>query len=332
MESIAAALDAYVALAGVIDAYDTRCTAAASFYHDCIPIMKAQVLDRARQQEQLLQEVVERTRGPEGLAKLHGNAKEMWVAANSLNDELKGIHNTASSLQKTQELLARDQPGETTATPLIGQVEAAISFLDTRKKLWMEVAAWTRVQHAFSAATLLTRDVKLALLENALSNLDAAILVWEKKPLATSALDTTGASEAEQALSRRLRKVHRAWQSAMHVLPKVVSATFPGRHRLLLKTELSGLRAALDDSKRSIDQVLCIGEPEETIPTTNTAYQPSASEIEQATNLEVTSFYHAYHVVDCSCVSSNLETAHIDWFRTAAHTLLCRNCAMDNQV
>ena len=293
MESLTAALDAYVALAGVINAYDTRCTSAAGFYHNCIPVMKAQVLDRARQQEQLLQEVVERARGPSGLAKLDGSANEMWATANSLHDELKAIHDTASSLQKTQELLARDQPEAATATPLIGQVEAAISFLETRKNLWIEVAAWTRVQHAFSAANLLTRDVKLVLLENALENLDAAIQVWEAKPVATDVLDVAGASKAEQALSQSLRKVHRAWESVMHVLPKVISATFPARHRLLLKTELLGLRAALDDSKHSIDQVLCIGEPvvKEPQPTTTTSGHPPSVELILVPGLEVTTAY-----------------------------------------
>lgn len=278
VESLTAALDAYMALAGVINAYDIRCKAAAQFYRECIPAMKAQVLDRARDQERLLREVMARARGPEGLANVKGTAQDMWVAADSLHGELKRIHHSASSLQKTQELLARDQSMETTATPLISQVEAAISFLGTRKKLWMEVASWTRVQQAFSAATLLTKDIKVNLLDDALEHLDTAIQIWEVMPVATDILDVLGASEAEQALSKRLRDLHRAWQAAMHVLPKVISATFPGRHRLLLKEELAGLRSALEESKHSIDLVLCIGSPTAMTDPLNAQVPSGASE------------------------------------------------------
>jgi hypothetical protein len=280
VEGITAALDAYVVLAGHLDEYDTHCTAAADFYRECIPVMKAKVLERAGDQERLLQEVMVHARGPEGLANVHGTEREMWMAAHSLQEELKNIHDTAISLQKTQDLLVRDsQNTKSTTTPLVSQVEAALAFLESRRKLWMEVAAWNRLQVAFSAATLLTRDVNLNQIENALEHLDAAIKVWEEKRAADSPLDFIGVSEAERALSKRLRDLHRAWQSAMDILPKLISASFPASHRLLLIKELSGLRAALDDRKGSIDQVLCFGEPVEKPPDRTSQSHADASDL-----------------------------------------------------
>lgn len=275
-----------MALSEVIDTYDSRCIAAAEFYIASIPVMKAQVLARAREQEQLLKDVMTRARGPSGLANVQGSPHQMLVIAHGLHAELKKIHDTASALQKTQELLARDHSMESEATPLISQVEAALSFLDTRKELWFEVATWTRVQEAFSAANMLTKEVKITVIENALQRLDTAIRVWEEKSEAEGPLDTFGSSEAELDLSKRLRDLHRAWQSALEVLPKLISPNFQARHRLLLKEELSALRAALDDNQRSIDQVLCMGSDTTSSSYPTTMHHASNSHDDSAT-LEV---------------------------------------------